>query len=503
MAEGRVRGFSVATKCATVDELIEKFRDRVDETSILVNPVEQRDVGTECAFAILLSDRKVGLAGTCVVLEVYKDGNNPFKRPGMRLGIKRLGPESQKVFAELIAKRIEPRKMTMMMPAITTAPAPAAPAPALIQASQKPAAPAPMQASQKPVLVMPRSRRVDARESPGMQVITEAPKKRLPTVQPSATEREEPLARPPRATPFDLDNVVRVEPAPIFEEVTAVPPEPQAALRQLKSETPKPAPRRVETRTPHSPFILPANPLASVTDASLEGLVDCRLFDDMSTPAPGFPTGTVDNEEPVRETTKPEPLPLPPPPAAPPAPAAAPTQPLPYAKTRLPDLNTGANDKVRLPLLKSSVRNRLLLAIGLVPLLGAAGVVLFMRMHDAPPAAPTITPPSASPIDEPVTTRAAVEPAPAQIGNAAVVETTPDVRQPIHAVLIKTYPIAAKVTVGGRYFGTTPTYVKIPANTPVQIKMERAGFKSVMYPLTSRKVGDRVFVRLQRRGGRR
>src|SRR6185503_19343934 len=121
MAEGRVRGFSVATKCATVDELVEKFRDRVDEKSILVNPVEHRDGGTECAFAILLADRKPALAGTCVVLEVFTDANNPFMRPGMRLGIKRLGPDSQRVFAMMLEKRLPPRRMTTQaLPVIAT-----------------------------------------------------------------------------------------------------------------------------------------------------------------------------------------------------------------------------------------------------------------------------------------------------------------------------------------------------------------------------------------------
>src|SRR6266498_157487 len=75
MAEARVRGFSVATKCASVEDMIEKFRDRVDEHSILVNTVESRELGTECAFAILLADKSVALAGTCIVQAVYVDAN--------------------------------------------------------------------------------------------------------------------------------------------------------------------------------------------------------------------------------------------------------------------------------------------------------------------------------------------------------------------------------------------------------------------------------------------
>ena len=140
MAEGRVRGFSIATKCATVEELIEKFRDRVDADSILVNTVESREIGTECSFAILLANKSVAIAGTCAVLDVYTDANNPFMRPGMRLGIKRLGPESQQVFGRLVAARIAPRRMTQALPIV------AVPSSLLVRGPQ-PARPAAGQAS--------------------------------------------------------------------------------------------------------------------------------------------------------------------------------------------------------------------------------------------------------------------------------------------------------------------------------------------------------------------
>ena len=176
MAEGRVRGFSIATKCATLDELIEKFRDRVDETSILVNTVESRDIGTECAFAILLSDKKVALAGTCTVIAVFTDANNPFKRPGMQLAIKRLGPQSEGVFAQLLAKRIAPRRLTTMIPVLaprtTTTAVPATVQPRTTQ----------------PI----RGQRSDA----GAQVARE-PARRLPTVQiPPPKERGERPSEP-------------------------------------------------------------------------------------------------------------------------------------------------------------------------------------------------------------------------------------------------------------------------------------------------------------------
>ncbi len=70
-------------------------------------------------------------------------------------------------------------------------------------------------------------------------------------------------------------------------------------------------------------------------------------------------------------------------------------------------------------------------------------------------------------------------------------------KQPIYAVLIKTYPNAATVRVGGRSVGTTPTYIKIPANTPVEIQIAHAGFEPVTRIVTSKRSYDQVSVQLQ------
>ncbi|HEX5062141.1 MAG TPA: PEGA domain-containing protein [Kofleriaceae bacterium] len=652
-----MRGFSIATKCANVAELIEKFRDRVDEESILVTTVESRDIGTECAFAILLADKKVGLAGTCVVRDVFTDPNNPFKRPGMRLQIKRLGPESQKVWTELVAKRISPRKMTQALPVIAmpsmpgkkprvatippvgdrpsspaltakppviappvaarpvvappvaaakpvvvappvvakppeTAPPVAAKSPEVPPVVAKPpeAAPpvvakspeAPPVVAPKPVIVMPRAKGRNTGEM--LDVVADAPTRRPPTPTPQRVrdDSQEPLARAPRATPFDLDNLAKHSPAvfdakqPDLTTPDAKNLDEQEAERKAeakKLEAKQAAAKPVEgTRTPGSPYVLPANPLANIADSSLEGYVDVRLTEAFGGDAPAaFPQGTLDDppvepeppmvlappppideiavilaRPPVDEvpvtgsgrarpasvtaplkpmiTAKPptrtqaptkrdapvagvrerhsEPLPLPPPPALPPMAA---TTPLPYAATKLPNLNVpDANDRVRGPLLKRRVRNQLLLAVLLVPLLGAGAMVAYMQLATAPAATVTPLAPAATPpLDEPLTTSVPVEPAPPAPAIADPAPTLPTRPQPIHAVLVRTAPIAARVTVNGRSFGTTPTYVKIPANTPVELVIARPGFKPVKYPFTSKTATDRVFVRLERaRGGR-
>jgi len=105
-----VRGFVVATKCETVEEFIEKYHSRTDETSIFVGIVEERVLGAECAFAILLANKQPVFAGICEVLDVFHDANNRFKRRGMRLGIRRLGFTSERIFAEMTARAANKRR---------------------------------------------------------------------------------------------------------------------------------------------------------------------------------------------------------------------------------------------------------------------------------------------------------------------------------------------------------------------------------------------------------
>jgi hypothetical protein len=105
-----VRGFVVATKCDTVEDFIERYHSRVDERSIFVGIVEERVIGAECAFAILLADQHPVFAGICEVLGVFKDGNNPYRRRGMMLGIRRLGITSERVLADMLARRASQRR---------------------------------------------------------------------------------------------------------------------------------------------------------------------------------------------------------------------------------------------------------------------------------------------------------------------------------------------------------------------------------------------------------
>ncbi|HEY5947180.1 MAG TPA: hypothetical protein VIV40_16870 [Kofleriaceae bacterium] len=105
-----VRGFVVATKCETAEAFVEKYHTRIDEDSIFVGVVEERVLGSECAFAILLANQQPVFAGICAVLDVFRDTNNPFRRRGMRLGIRRLGVTSEHIFAEMAKLRASQRR---------------------------------------------------------------------------------------------------------------------------------------------------------------------------------------------------------------------------------------------------------------------------------------------------------------------------------------------------------------------------------------------------------
>jgi hypothetical protein len=404
MAEGRVRGFSIATKCATVDELIEKYRDRVDELSILVSAVESREIGTECAFAILLSDKSVALAGTCIVMNVFTDTNNPFKRTGMHLGIKRLAPDSESVWGRLVAMRVPSRAVVRAMPTA-------------------------------PTMIRSNSSTTMRADSPLVEITGTTAKRYVPM-----------------------------------------------ALRHGSTG---------------SSFILPVDP----------------------PPPDEFPNGTHDEPRPDEavpmhvEHARSEPLPLPPPP---PTRASHVMSVEAYRASELPKLDVGAaqdSGAVNLHTARVSRRVGLVVAlvIFLVPLLGAAAVIAYMRFFTLP-AVPALVmiPAEVAAVDEPELARAAVEPAPDEptvpepTAPPAPTRTAVATRQPIHTVLVKSHPIAARVTVDGRFFGTTPTYVKVPANTEVEIELSRPGFKPVTYSLVSKKRTDRVVVWLQRaRGGKK
>src|SRR5688572_24345900 len=87
------KALCVATRCTTAQQFIETFHRFCDEQSFFVATMNMRPVGLETPFSIQLADKTPVLRGLCVVLAAWTTPSNQYKRPGIRLGIRRLTPE--------------------------------------------------------------------------------------------------------------------------------------------------------------------------------------------------------------------------------------------------------------------------------------------------------------------------------------------------------------------------------------------------------------------------
>src|SRR4051812_47580460 len=123
----KTRALCVATRCTSVDQFVATFhRFCGEDQTFFVATVTSRPVGLETPFSIQLADKQPVLRGLCVVLDAWDTPDNRFKRPGIRLGIKRLTPESQIVFDRLQAAARSPIAIAEATPAPGPAPMPSA-----------------------------------------------------------------------------------------------------------------------------------------------------------------------------------------------------------------------------------------------------------------------------------------------------------------------------------------------------------------------------------------
>jgi hypothetical protein len=100
----KMRALCVVTRCTSVEQFVATFhRFCDDDKTFFVATMTSRPVGLETAFSIELADKQPVLRGLCVVLNAWDTPDNRYKRPGIRLGIKRLTNESQIVFDRLRA----------------------------------------------------------------------------------------------------------------------------------------------------------------------------------------------------------------------------------------------------------------------------------------------------------------------------------------------------------------------------------------------------------------
>ncbi len=81
------------------------FRRFCTPTSCFVPSLDTRPPGVAMAFSIRLLDGTALLRGEGVVLDAWKTADNPFKRPGVHLGIHRLTQDSAAMFEALLVPR--------------------------------------------------------------------------------------------------------------------------------------------------------------------------------------------------------------------------------------------------------------------------------------------------------------------------------------------------------------------------------------------------------------
>lgn len=101
----KTRGLRIATRCLTLDHFVATFHRFCDAQTVFISTLTPRTVGLETAFSIELADDTPALRGVGVVLESWTSAQNPFGRPGLKLGIKRLATESEPIFDRLLFAR--------------------------------------------------------------------------------------------------------------------------------------------------------------------------------------------------------------------------------------------------------------------------------------------------------------------------------------------------------------------------------------------------------------
>lgn len=192
----KTKGLRIATRCGSIEQFIATFQRTTDARSFFIPALAQRPVGLETAFSVDLSNGTPALRGLGIVLASWPTTDNPFKRPGVQIGVRRLTPDSERVFEQLLIARAGAVASEVVNDSTESMPQP-------------------------------------------------------------------PVGREPLAT-------VKMEPL-------------QLAELGLSPASPV-ANAPIEARTPGSEIVLPANPLADLSDEKLEGFIDCTLYeDDVST----------------------------------------------------------------------------------------------------------------------------------------------------------------------------------------------------------------------------
>lgn len=91
----------IVTKFTSVEEFVQSFARFCTDATCFIPSAHAKYAGVESAFSLRLADGTPMLRGECVVLESWTTAENPYGRPGVLLGIRKLTPESKLMFVEL------------------------------------------------------------------------------------------------------------------------------------------------------------------------------------------------------------------------------------------------------------------------------------------------------------------------------------------------------------------------------------------------------------------
>jgi len=260
-----------------------------------------------------------------------------------------------------------------------------------------------------------------------------------------------------------------------------------------------------EERVPHSPFVLPANPLSELTDRALHGMIECAIHEDYTVP----PTELNDLITPIPELDRPGrpsmPLPLsiaPEPPA--PEPVAAVEPPPPAPPPQIIEV-PGPPVKISVGVGAQIVTAVLALAVGLSVAFLAFGTDLLWRdvvprvvprvvAVAAPAPAPTPTTAAAA-APAPVPTEPAAEPQADGTDEPTLAATAPDDHSAKPApgaaadgtctLTLRGVPDDAHVDIGGNAAGKGPyTDLPVACGEELAISIEHPRYRSFQRKVT-------------------
>lgn len=96
----------VQTKFRTEDEFVAAFRRFCTDNTCFVPTTTPRTVGIETGFSIHIADGTPMLRGLCVVLDSWENDDNPYRRPGVWLGVRTLTRDTKMIFDRIRDARL-------------------------------------------------------------------------------------------------------------------------------------------------------------------------------------------------------------------------------------------------------------------------------------------------------------------------------------------------------------------------------------------------------------